>query len=502
MTHLFRFVDKMIQPLIAGRSLNSLQLTLLLSVALPLVLLSALATRFIFAELNVSREEALKGDLALIARAIHGPVSDALNRDSSQGLEAILDSVFSLGRIYGASVYDSEGRPIAAAGAAESDMSGSRITRRLFTSSETQEDYREIDGEDVFSHFLPLFNEHGNVNGFIQLNRRESDFQAALKQLTWVVWAGWIAVALSITAVVLMGHYRSVGRHLRTLVGGLPKIASGDFATRFAVQGPSEVRDVTRSLNSMLQSLEQRERELAAQRREEQSLQHRLSNAERLATVGRLTRGFAHELGAPLSVIKGRARRIARDSPESHPNLESLQLQVQRVERLVQDLLDYSGGSNPDAFTCSQPLVVAEEALTTLQQEHDDGDPDFHLIVDPAANVQILADKRRLELALLNILRNARQAAYSRIELVVTVDQAQLVFEVRDDGPGLAELPAVLMQPFWSSKPSGEGSGLGLPISAAIVQEHGGSMALKNDEKGAVVILRLPIHDTNSGDRT
>jgi methyl-accepting chemotaxis protein len=298
-----------------ARTLNSLQLTLLISVALPLVLLSALATRFGLAELNASREQSLKGDLALVARAIYGPVSEALRQDSRVGLEASLDSVFSLGRVYGASVYDDEGRRIAAAGATERDMTDSRITRRLSRSGEMQEDYREIDGEDVFSHFLPLFDEHGQANGFIQLSRRETDFQIALRQLTWAVWAGWVGVAFAIIAVVLVGHYRSVGRHLRTLVAGLPRIAGGDFERRFLVQGPQEVRELSRGLNSMLTRLAEREQELALQRREEQSLQRRLADAERLATVGRLARGFAHELGAPLSVIEGRARRIARRAP-------------------------------------------------------------------------------------------------------------------------------------------------------------------------------------------
>ncbi|KGE02753.1 hypothetical protein [Pseudohaliea rubra] len=184
----------MTQYAIPGRSLNSLQLTLIFSVALPLILLSALATRVILSELNASREQSLKGDLALVARAIHGPVNEALHRGSRASLEASLDSVFSLGRVYGASVYDREGRRIAAAGATERDMADSRITRRLSSSGETQEDYREIDGEEVFSHFLPLFDAHGQASGFIQLSRRETDFQAALQQLTWAVWAGWRGV--------------------------------------------------------------------------------------------------------------------------------------------------------------------------------------------------------------------------------------------------------------------------------------------------------------------
>lgn len=475
-----------------ARTLNSLQLTLLISVALPLVLLSALATRFGLAELNASREQSLKGDLALVARAIYGPVSEALRQDSRVGLEASLDSVFSLGRVYGASVYDDEGRRIAAAGATERDMTDSRITRRLSRSGEMQEDYREIDGEDVFSHFLPLFDEHGQANGFIQLSRRETDFQIALRQLTWAVWAGWVGVAFAIIAVVLVGHYRSVGRHLRTLVAGLPRIAGGDFERRFLVQGPQEVRELSRGLNSMLTRLAEREQELALQRREEQSLQRRLADAERLATVGRLARGFAHELGAPLSVIEGRARRIARRAPEVETDLQALRLQVQRVEALVQDLLDYTGGGPRGTLDRFPVRTLAEAALATVRGEAGDSSLDFSLTLETGADALLRADERRMELALLNILRNARQAAASAVELAVHSDDDFVFLEVRDDGPGLADAPEVLLQPFWSSKPSGEGSGLGLAISAAIVEEHGGKLSLRNGSVGAIVTLSLP----------
>lgn len=482
-----------------ARTLNSLQLTLLFSVALPLVLLSALTTRLVLVELNASREASLKGDLALIARAIGGSVSEALRQDSRAGLKASLDSVFSLGRVYGVSVYDDEGRRIAAAGATERDMTDSRITRRLSRSGKMQEDYREIDGEEVFSHFSPLFDDHGQAMGFIQLSRRETDFQAALQQLTWAVWAGWVGLALAIITIVLVGHYRSVGRHLGTLVAGLPRIADGDFEQRFAVQGPREVYALSRGLNSMLARLGERERELEQQREEEQSLQRRLADAERLATVGRLARGFAHELGAPLSVIEGRARRIARRAPEAETDLQALRLQVQRVEGLVQDLLDYTGGTPNSHGERFPARTLAENALATVRREGGDAGLCFSLAPGPGADAELRADERRLELALLNILRNARQAAAHSVELAVQCEGAEVQLEVRDDGPGLAEAPEVLLQPFWTSKPSGEGSGLGLAISAAIVEEHGGSLSLRNGSGGAIVTLRLPLAPAPTG---
>ncbi|WP_144244356.1 sensor histidine kinase [Pseudohaliea rubra] len=191
-------------------------------------------------------------------------------------------------------------------------------------------------------------------------------------------------------------------------------------------------------------------------------------------------------------MIEGRARRIARRSPDAEPDLQALRLQVQRVEALVQDLLDYTGGAPRGRVDRFPARVLAETALQTLRQEAGDGAPRLTLAAGTGSDALLRADERRLELALLNILRNARQAAAGVVTLAVHGDGDGIVFEVRDDGPGLTAAPEVLLQPFWSSKPSGEGSGLGLAISAAIVEEHGGSLSLRNGDKGAIVTLRMP----------
>lgn len=134
----------------------------------------------------------------------------------------------------------------------------------------------------------------------------------------------------------------------------------------------------------------------------------------------------------------------------------------------------------------------------TLRREETPASPRLSLLADDSADVQVHGDERRLELALLNVLRNALHAATSRVELRVYGEGNTVVFEVRDDGPGLSAPPEVVLQPFWSSKPSGEGSGLGLAISAAILEEHDGSVSLEDGEDGAIAQLRLPTADIAS----
>jgi signal transduction histidine kinase len=173
-------------------------------------------------------------------------------------------------------------------------------------------------------------------------------------------------------------------------------------------------------------------------------------------------------------------------------DLQALRLQLQRVEALVQDLLDYTGGGPRGALDRFPVRTLAEAALATVRGEAGDSSLDFSLTLETGADALLRADERRMELALLNILRNARQAAASAVELAVHSDDDFVFLEVRDDGPCLADAPEVLLQPFWSSKPSGEGSGLGLAISAAIVEEHGGKLSLRNGSVGAIVTLSLP----------
>ncbi|MEJ6655187.1 MAG: histidine kinase, partial [Pseudomonas sp.] len=174
------------------------------------MLLTALGIRFGLGQASQFQEQRLKNDLELIGRAISIPVGTALNQGDMQAVELALGSVFVLGEVYGASVFDVDGNRIASAGITETDLTGTTIPDRIRATGEGQEAFSRVAGRSLFSHFLPLFDATGQIQGLIQITRRASDFGHALQQLTIMAWLVWGLFSLVILAGVLLGHYGGV----------------------------------------------------------------------------------------------------------------------------------------------------------------------------------------------------------------------------------------------------------------------------------------------------
>lgn len=477
--------------------ISGLQRTLLLFVILPLVLLSALGIRFGLDQASQFQEQRLKNDLELIGRAISIPVGNALDNGDMEAVDAALKSVFVLGEVYGASVFDVDGHRIASAGVTETDLTDSSIPALIRSTGEGQQAFSRVAGRSLFSHFLPLFDTANHIQGLIQITRRASDFGRALDQLTIIAWLVWGLFSLAILAAVLLGHYGGVGRHVDKLLAHMHRVADGDLSHRAAEDGPSEVASITRGLNQMLDSIEQAHRDLDAHRAAETQLIARLKDNEKMVAIGSMAQGIAHELGAPLSVIDGRARRLERTGnldEQQLRNLGGIRSQVSRLTRTVRQLLDYCrpAATRPRSLT---PVMLIDGVIEAIRPELEAG----HCSVECRAPRDLpvfCGDAGRLELALLNLLRNALQAADSRIGIHARADERQLIICVTDDGPGLpAECSQdTLMEAFFTTKSPGEGTGLGLAIVQAVAEEHGGSLSLSNGVGGGCeACLTLPL---------
>lgn len=471
-------------------ALNGLQRTLLLFVVLPLVLLTALGIRVGLNQANQYQEQRLKNDLELIGRAVSIPIGNALNNGDRETVESALRSVFVLGEVYGASVFDVDGNRIASAGISAKDLTATTIPARIRFTGEGQEIYSQVAGHSFFSHFLPMFDTGGQIRGLIQITRRGSDFDRALGQVTLLAWISWGLFSLAILASVLLGHYGGVGRYVDKLLAHMHKVAAGDLAHRAALEGPEEVANLAQGLNQMLDSIEQANRELDGHRAAETQWLAQLKDNEKMVAIGSMAQGIAHELGAPLSVIDGRARRLERAgslNEQQQRNLRGIRDQVSRLTRTVRQLLDYCRpyATQPRALTASVIIKDVIEAITP-ELEANSCQLDYKI----APNLPVFyADVGRLELALLNLVRNALQAARSRVGISVSANEQQLLICITDDGAGLAPDSALseLVAPFFTTKSPGEGTGLGLAIVQAVAEEQGGYFTLNNHREGGCV---------------
>ena len=487
----------------AWTRISGLQQTLLLFVVLPLMLLTALGIRIGLEQANQFQERRLKNDLELIGRAISIPVGGALSEGDQQAIELALSSVFVLGEVYGASVFDVNGVRLASAGITESDLSGTTIPTEIVATGEGQEGYSRVAGRNLFSHFLPLFDNAGQIQGLIQITRLASDFHHALHQITVIAWGIWGLLSLTILMAVLLGHYGGVGRYVDKLLEHMQRVASGDHSHRVALEGPKEVAALADGLNRMLDSIEQANRELESHRQAETALLARLKDNEKMAAIGSMARGIAHELGAPLSVIDGRARRLERSEAlddQQRRQLSGIRTQVARLTRTVKQLLDYCRPTAPQPRPLS-PQILLQTVVEAIAPEIEAAGRHLKLDIPPALP-DLTGDAGRLELALLNLLRNALQAAEQDIKVQLITEGAWLDIRIADDGPGLPDHPTdKLLEPFFTTKSPGEGTGLGLAIVQSVADEHGGALTLEPGQTGGcVVTLKLPLNQHSQQD--
>ena len=480
----------------AWSSANGLQQTLLVFVVLPLMVLTALGIRIGLQQANQFQEQRLKNDLELIGRAISIPVGAALSEGDQPQIELALGSIFVLGEVYGASVFDVNGVRIASAGITEIDLSRTTIPSKIVATGQSQEGYSRIAGRELFSHFLPLFDSAGQIQGLIQITRLASDFRQALDRFTVIAWLVWGVLSVTILCAVLLGHHGGIGRYVDRLLDHMRRVAQGDHSHRAALEGPQEVAALAEGLNRMLDSIDQANRELDEHRQAETDLLRKLKDNEKMAAIGSMARGIAHELGAPLSVIDGRARRLERSSTldeQQQRQLAGIRSQVARLTRTVRQLLDYCRPAAPQPRELD-PRLLLSNVIEAIRPEAESTGRKVSLCPSEATP-DICGDAGRLELALLNLIRNALQASVSEVIIECSTRQNQLRISVIDDGPGLpAVAPEQLLEPFFTTKSPGEGTGLGLAIVQTVAEEHGGRLTLRNREAGGCeATLLLPL---------
>jgi PAS domain S-box-containing protein len=230
-------------------------------------------------------------------------------------------------------------------------------------------------------------------------------------------------------------------------------------------------------------------------------LYQQLLQAEKMAALGQTISGVAHELNNPLATILSWAERLAERSLDdgSRRGVEVILAESERAARIVRNLLTFARKRQSTRAMIDVNHVVRETlALRAYEQRLTNID----VITALAAGLpQVFADAHQIQQVLLNLVINAEQAMVSanvRGSLVVRTwhdaERDAVVLEVTDDGPGIsADMRGKIFDPFFTTKEVGQGTGLGLTVAYAIVQEHGGRIRVEERSQGASFIVDLPV---------
>jgi signal transduction histidine kinase len=280
---------------------------------------------------------------------------------------------------------------------------------------------------------------------------------------------------------------RKIIRPLRIIEKTTHKIASGDFRPIPVADTRDETQRVVEAFNRMVTELKKR--------------QDQLIQAKKLASLGTLTSGIAHQLNNPLNNISTSCQIAIEEfhSEQKDFVLKMLSNVVQEVNRardIVRGLLEFSRVKEFSKMSVSLRML-AERSIRLMSCQVPSG---IDIVTDIPEDLVLELDPQRMQEVLLNLIENAVHAIGSppgEIRIAARLDESgsEAVLAVEDTGPGIEKLAmGRIFDPFFTTKEVGKGTGLGLAITYGIIEQHGGTIVVENREpRGARFRIRLPI---------
>jgi signal transduction histidine kinase len=221
-------------------------------------------------------------------------------------------------------------------------------------------------------------------------------------------------------------------------------------------------------------------------------MMEQLVSSEKMASVGQMAAGIAHEINTPLGIILGYAQLMMDDfepDSETYQNLKVIERQTQASRKIVADLLKYSRQSGSARETVNLSEIIRDAVAIT---EHSLNLSHIRVHQHCADDLPVIVgDPEKLRQVVVNLINNAHHAMEGiesgELYLSTRHDPAasKVIAEVRDTGHGIADhIKAKIFDPFFTTKPVGKGTGLGLSVSYGIIQEHGGIIEIESPVPG------------------
>lgn len=302
---------------------------------------------------------------------------------------------------------------------------------------------------------------------------------------------GIVALILMIGNSVLTAVYvETLIRPIISLNERMKRAGRGDFSVRSDDRRGDEVGELAAAFNGMMDELEEAQHRDAVR-------QSQLAHTEKMAAIGMLAAGVAHEVNNPLAGILACSENLdsALDEPETvRKYIGLIRDGLRRIERTIQNLLDFSRAREmklePTSINHNIHHVLE---MTSYQLRRSN--IEVKLELDPG-NPTLLADHFQMEQLFLNLIINASRAMPEggTLTLRSMVDRGEVLVEVEDTGEGIPpEIRDKIFNPFFTTREVGEGTGLGLTVSDTIVRSHGGRLEVESEVgRGSIFRLHLP----------
>jgi signal transduction histidine kinase len=470
---------------------------LMLLAFVPLFIAVATYTRL---TLQQVREQSARS----LGRAVAGHVAEARRTREPADLSSLLDAEIGTEGVEAIGVFDEQGKAVARSG---DPTAVAAIQGPFDPAKEAQFDVATSHGRAIA---IAIPDSHGIVVAVV----RTDDQSAKAAPLVRLVGLYTGVVALALLVLAYFALTRSIVRPLDALSRAAERVALGARRLEVPQGGPRELSELGKSLRTMTDKLIADEEDLrkkiteverATERLKE--AQDRLVRSERLASVGRLAAGLAHEIGNPIAALIGLQDLLIEGglTPEEQKDfLLRMRRETERVNRILKDLLQFARPAAP-ALEGTDPIpgnvetaVYDTVALVTPQKNLRD----IELEVDVFPDLpDVTLSREQLVQVILNLVMNAADAtgAGGKVTLRAKPSDTGVRLEVEDNGPGVpAEVRDKLFEPFVSTKEPGKGTGLGLAVVRGLVEAAGGSVTLADSPRGALFVMELARNAPNT----
>ncbi|WP_126454638.1 sensor histidine kinase [Sulfuriflexus mobilis] len=315
---------------------------------------------------------------------------------------------------------------------------------------------------------------------------------APIKKIRSTIWL-LVAVLLLLSLMMARWVASRMARPVQDLAQTITRYADGESSARYRdKERIDEIGIVGKAFNYLCSTLERTrdERDKAVQS---------VCQSERLAAVGQMAAGIGHEINNPLMNIMSLAKLIEEavaeyDDAEIKADLKTLQEEGGRCARIVQGILKFARASEP-SYESFQLGVLMHDTIRLLRHRADAASLKIETDIEEGIDMQ--GDPNQLQQVFVNVILNAIHASYTggMIKVMVCRKGEKARVEISDQGKGIPEqeMPRVF-NPFYSTKPEGQGTGLGLAVSYGIINKHGGHISIESEiEEGTCVRIDLPL---------
>jgi len=389
---------------------------------------------------------------------------------------------------------------------------GTRISEEVYEAvigkGQIWQDRAFVVNDWYITAYEPIRDITGKIVGILYVGMLEAPY---IDLRNKVVYSFFGIGVLGVFLVLLLSFFITTGitRPLREMVWATRKIAEGDLSLELPISSKDEIGQLAESFNHMLVRLKQARQELEdygrtleekVEQRSQQlkKIQVQLMRSEKLASLGRLASGMAHEINSPLTGILTFSHLLMRklkDNPELKRELEIIVRETTRVSTIVRGLLDFARESKPQ----KRPSNLNELILHTLSLvERQSVFQNVRVVKNLNPQVPlVLLDANQIQQVFMNILLNAADAMPAGGTLTITSNLDDSFVQVRftDTGIGIPEKNLNrIFDPFFTTKADKKGTGLGLAVSYGIIDRHRGQIDVQSEEgKGTTFTIRLPL---------